>query len=69
MNPENPTALLSAPTGVAPININGTTINTALTIPKNTGDRLPAMSDQKRTQMRLLLSELKLLVIDEKSMV
>ena len=69
MNPENPTALLSAPTGVAAININGTTINTALAIPKNTGDTLPAMSDQKRTQMRLLLSELKLLVIDEISMV
>ena len=69
MNPENPTVLLSAPTGVAAININGTTINTALAIPKNTGDTLPAMSDQKRTQMRLLLSELKLLVIDEISMV
>ena len=27
MNPENPTVLLSAPTGVAAININGTTIN------------------------------------------
>ena len=30
MNPENPTVLLSAPTGVAAININGTTINAAL---------------------------------------
>ena len=69
MNPENPTVLLSAPTGVAAININGTTINAALAIPKNTGDTLPAMSDQKRTQMRLSLSELKLLVVDEISMV
>ena len=57
MNPENPTVLLSAPTGVAAININGTTINAALAIPKNTGDTLPAMS------------ELKLLVTDEISMV
>ena len=65
MNPEN----LSVPTGVAAFNINGTTINTVLAIPKNTGDTLPAMSDQKRTQMRLSLSELKLLVIDEISMV
>ena len=69
MNPENPTVLLSVPTGVAAININGTTINTPLAIPKNTGDTLPAMSDQKRTQMRLSLSELKLLVVDEISMV
>lgn len=29
MNPENPTVLLSVPTGVAAFNINGTTINTA----------------------------------------
>ena len=57
MNPENPTVLLSAPTGVAAININGTTINAALAIPKNTGDTLPAMS------------ELKLLLIDEISVV
>ena len=57
MNPENPTVLLSAPTGVAAININGTTINAALAIPTNTGDTLPAMS------------ELKLLVIDEISVV
>ena len=33
-NPENPTVLLMAPTGVAAININGTTIHTALAIPK-----------------------------------
>ena len=65
MNPENPRVLLSAPTGVAAININGTTINTALAIPKNTGDTLPAMSDKKRTQMRPSSSELNLLVIDE----
>ena len=44
MNPDKPTVLLTAPTGVAAINIDGTTINTALAIPKNTGDVLPAMS-------------------------
>ena len=38
-------------------------------MPKNTGDVLPAMSDQKRIQMRLLLSELKLIIIDKISMV
>lgn len=69
MNPEKPTVLLAAPTGVAAIDIDGTTINTALALPKNTGDVLPAMSDQKKTQMRLSLCELKLIIIDEISMV
>ena len=58
-----------APTGVAAINIDGTTINTALAIPKEAGDILPAMSDQKKTQLRLLLVDLKLIIIDEISMV
>ena len=40
MNPEKPTVLLAAPTGVAAINIDGTTINTALALPKKTGDVL-----------------------------
>ena len=34
-NPEKPTALLAASTGVAAISIDGTTINTALAIPKH----------------------------------
>ena len=58
-----------APTGVAAININGTTIHTALSIPKESGDFAPKMSDQKRTQLRLTLSELKLIIVDEISMV
>lgn len=69
MNPENRTVLLLAPTKVATINIDGTTINTALAIPKNAGDTLPVMSDQKRTKMRLSLSQLRLLIIDKISMV
>lgn len=64
-NPENPTVLLMAPTGVAAININGTTIHTALAIPKESGDNLPPLSDQKRTQIRIALSDLKLVIIDE----
>ena len=58
-----------APTGVSAINIEGTTINTGLAIPKETSENLPAMSDQKKTQIRVLLSELKLIIIDEVSMV
>ena len=69
INPELPTVLLMAPTGVAAINIDGTTINTALAIPKETGDHLPAMSDQKKTQLRLSLVDLKVIIIDEISMV
>ena len=69
INPERPTVALMAPTGVAAININGTTIHTALSIPKEFGDFAPKMSDQKRTQLRLTLSELKLIIVDEISMV
>ena len=58
-----------APTGVAAINIDGTTINTGLAIPKESGDNLPAMSDKKNTQIRLTMSDLKLMIIDEMSMV
>ena len=68
INPERPTVALMAPTGVAAININGTTIHTALSIPKESGDSAPKMSDQKRTQLRLTLSELKLIIVDEISM-
>ena len=69
MNPGKPTVLLAASTGVAAVDIDGTIINTALAIPKSTGDVLPAMSDQQRTQMRLSLCELKAIIIDEISMV
>ena len=48
---------------------NGTTIHTALSIPKESGDLAPPMSDRIRTQLRLILSELKLLIVDEISMV
>ncbi len=64
-----PTVLLMAPTGVAAINIDGMTINTALGIPKETGTYLPAMSDQRKTQYRLTLKEVKIIIIDEISMV
>ncbi|XP_028413533.1 uncharacterized protein LOC114536369 [Dendronephthya gigantea] len=68
VNPELPTVLLMAPTGVAAINIDGTTINTGLAIPKEAGDIVPPLSDQRKTQLRLTLSELKLIVVDEISM-
>ena len=69
VNPSLPTVLLMAPTGVAAVNIGGTTVNTALAIPKHSGINLPPLPDQKKTLLRLSLSELKLLIIDEISMV
>ena len=39
-NPDLPTVLLMAPTGVSAIHIEGTTIPTALAIPKETGDNV-----------------------------
>ena len=63
--PSNP----EMPTGVATVNIDFMTINTGLAIPKDTGDNLPALSDQKRTQLRISLAELELIIIDEISMV
>ena len=68
-SPSLPTVLLMAPTGVAAVNISGTTVNTGLAIPKHAGINLPPLPDQKKTLLRLSLSELKLLIIDEMSMV
>ena len=58
-----------APTGVAAININGTTVHSAVAMPRECGNNVPAMSDQKRTQMRMSLAELTQIIIDEISMV
>ena len=49
--------------------IDGTTMNTALAIPREPPDSLSEMSDQRRTQMRLSLSERRLIIVDEISMV
>ena len=69
INPERPTVALMAPTGVTALNINGTTIHTALSIPKESGDFVLPMSDRERTQLRLTLSELKIIIVGEISMV
>ena len=64
-NPEMPTLLMMAPTGVAAVNIDATSINTGLVIPKDVGDNLRALSDKKR----ISLAELKVIIIDKISMV
>ena len=62
--------LLAAPTGVAAVNIGGATINTALAIPKNVcGDNLGPLSDQRKSSLRCKLCGLKLIIIDEVSMI
>lgn len=68
-NPALPTVLLMAPTGVAAVNISGTTVNTALAIPKDVGTNLSPLSDHKKTLLRLSFSQLRLIVIDEISMI
>ena len=63
--------LMLAPTGVAAINIDGTTIHSALGIPadRNNVKNIPRLSDKKRSALRNKLSDLCVIVIDEISMV
>ena len=67
---KKPNILLLAPTGVAAVNINGTTIHSALGIPIDAkGLTLNKLSDKRRCKLREQLSDVKALVIDEVSMV
>ena len=58
-----------APTGVAAINFDGTTVNTALCIPLNQSVNLNKLSDNLRSTLRNNYSELSAVIIDEISMV
>ena len=58
--------MLLAPTGVAAININGTTIHTGLGIPCTNFHQL---SDRQRTNLRIKLENVSAIFIDEISMV
>ena len=63
-------ALLMAPTGVAAINIDGTTVPTDFNIPVgHFGSNLPPRSDKMKSILRNRLSELKIIIIDEISMI
>ena len=64
---EKPRILHLAPTGVAAINIDGTTIHTALGI--NAGHKLYPLNDRQRGILRNKLSEIKFIILDEISMV
>ena len=64
---DKPRILLLALTGVAAININGTTIHSGLGI--NVGSKLYPLNDQQHVVLRNKLSEVRLIIIDEISMV
>ena len=59
-----------APTAVAAIQVDDTTIRTALGIPVgHFGTKLPPLPDKMRCSLRNHLSDLKVIIIDEISMV
>ena len=65
-----PKVLLMASTGVAAINIDGTTIHTALNIPVgHFGKNLASLNDKIKSSLRNRLPDLKVIIIDEISMV
>ena len=63
---EKPRVIKLAPTGIASINIQGTTIHSGLCIPINS---YQGLSDKQRTSIRNKLQYVKLIIIDEISMV
>ena len=59
-----------APTGVAASNIDGNTIHSSLGIPVNCqAMQIPKLSNKRRSEMRLKYEDLKVIIIDEISMV
>ena len=53
-----------APMGVATVNKNGTTINSALGIPTTRGNNNSRLSDKMWCKLRLIFSELEAVTID-----
>ena len=66
-SPEKARVLLLAPTGVATININGTTIHKALGI--NVGAKMFPINDRQRATLHSKLSEVRFIIIDDITMV
>lgn len=67
-DPDKPTVLLCAPTGLAAFNIKGQTIHSSLKLPVNQ-KRLQTLSANVSNTMATVYSRLKLVIIDEISMV
>ncbi|MES9905197.1 MAG: AAA family ATPase [Sedimenticola sp.] len=69
-SPDKYTVLTMAPTGIAALNIDGTTIHQALSIPVNVKENdYPPVSHEKMASLRNVLDNLYLVIIDEMSMV
>ena len=68
-NPEELSVVLTAPTGVAAHNISGVTLHSALLLPLGQTKSYVKLSDEKRNVLRSKAGALKLLIIDEISMV
>ena len=66
-DPEKPRVLLLGPTGISAANIGGTTIHCGLAI--KPGTKLLGLNGKSKAALRSRLSEVKLLIIDEFSMV
>ena len=66
--PDDILVLLTAPTGIAAMNISGMTIHSALLL-GTSKTSFHALSQEKLNTLRLKLSKLKVLIIDEISMV
>ena len=66
-DPEKPRVPLLGPTGISTVNIGGTTIHSGLAI--KPGTKLLGLKDKSKAALRNRLSEVKLLMLDELSMV
>ena len=69
VNPDNVHVLVCAPTGKAAHNIKGCTIHSAFCLPVGQGFKYKPLDMQQLNCMRTKFSDLKLLIIDEISMV
>ena len=67
--PDDVIVLLTAPTGVAAFNIGGMTLHSAFLLGRNKFSEYQSLSHDRVNTLRLKLSKLKLLIIDEVSMV
>lgn len=68
-NPDSLRVLLTAPTGKAAFNINGTTLHTAFQIPINQGFQYKNLTADRLNTLRARLRDLVVVFIDEISMV
>jgi hypothetical protein len=67
--PDDVIVLLTAPTGVAAFNVGGMTLHSALLLGRSKHNGYQSLSHDKVNTLRLKLAKLKLLIIDEVSMV